>query len=187
MFLANILFRGHIDDEEDIKFVAHKHIAIFWGPLFKSFWLGIAPPFLLFYLMPPLILLWLGWLAIGVIVFIYKLCDWYFDVWLITDKGVLDIEWNGIFHRTSTKIEYHTINGVTFEIKGFWGTLFGYGTIVLDKIGDTTKFSMENAHRPKLIELNILRNQEEFLKHKSYKDHEALKGMLAEMLQTHNK
>lgn len=142
---------------------------------------GCTLPIIIFIFFPPALVYLAVWEVIGMLWFFYKLCDWYFDAWLITDKGVLDIEWNGFFHRSSTRIDYATISGLSFTITGFWGTIFRYGTISVDTFGNN-KFVLDNAADPKEVELQILSHQEKAIEDKSYRDHETLKGMLAEML-----
>lgn len=186
MVIPQFCFRSHLDDGEKINYIAHKHIWIYRMPLFKSLFLGVIVPLSLFFVFPPLLHIWLALAAVGALWFLYHLSDWYFDVWLVTNKGILDIEWNGFFHRSSTRIEYHTINGVSYEINGFWGTLFGYGDITVDTFGSATSFILKNGASPKELELEILRNQERFVQDKSYRDHETLKSMLADMLQNRN-
>ena len=42
---------------------------------------------------------------------------------LITNKGVIDLEWKGWFHRTSARILYSDIEAASYEIKGIMPTL----------------------------------------------------------------
>lgn len=181
MIIAKIFFGYHLEDDEHIKYIARQHIWLHRKPLFKSLFFGCLSPVVLFVFFPPLYYFWLSWLFLGFLWFLYRLCDWYFDAWLITNRGVLDIEWNGFFNRSSTRLEYQTISGLSFTIAGFWGTIFRYGTISIDTFGNN-KFILEFASDPKSVELQILSAQESAISDQSYRDHETLKKMLADMI-----
>lgn len=181
MLLARLFFGYHLEEGENIKYIARQHIWLHRKPLFKSLLLGVTLPVTLALIFPPFLIYWFVWLLVGGFWFFYRICDWYFDAWLVTDRSVLDIEWNGFFHRSSTRLEYHTISGLSFTITGFWGTVFRYGRISIDTYGNNS-FVLENAANPKEVELNILACQEKAVENQSYRDHETLKGILAEMI-----
>lgn len=125
------------------------------------------------------------WAFFGVCGLIYHFIDWYFDVWLLTTLGVIDIERNGLFDITSTRIEYHMIEGIAYNIKGFLQTLFNYGDITIDKLGAKTSVVLRNAASPKKLERKVMSYQEKYVYEKSIRDHQALKTMLSDMIAYH--
>jgi hypothetical protein len=116
---------------------------------------------------------------------IYHIIDWYFDAWLLTNQGVVNIEMGGIFSKSSTRVEYHMIEGIGYKVHGFFGTVFNYGDITVDKLGTSTSVVLLDAPNPKKIEKKVMYYQEKFLRSKSIRDHNALKNMLAEMIAYH--
>ena len=122
-------------------------------------------------------------------IFLYfvKTMEWYYDCLLITSIGVVDIERRGIFDNSSKRIEYESIDGVSYVIKGFLPTLLNYGDIVVDKMGSDIQINLQDAANPRKVEKIIMKHQEECMEKKSYVDHEALKGLLADMITTHVK
>ncbi len=62
-----------------------------------------------------------------------------------------------------------------------------YGNIVIDKMGSGIHINLYDAPNPGLVNKKIMDYQTEFVKDKMYSDHEALKGMLADMIATHVK
>lgn len=144
---------------------------------------GFALPAIFYVLLPiePFIYAWYVWFSIGIIKLIYELADWYFDAWLITNVSVIDVEWNGFFNRSSTRIEYSGIRGITYNIKGFWGTILGFGDIIIEHFLYTESFRLNKASNPKKIERAILNEQEIFTNAKTMQDHEALKNMIVEL------
>jgi len=111
--LANIFFRSYLNQGEKIYFVAHTHPFINYASFFKALVLGIVLPLGFNLIMPPFFVIWMGWLAVGILLFLYELLDWYMDAWIITNLGIIDLQWDGFFNKSSTRIEYHTIEGVT--------------------------------------------------------------------------
>ncbi|KKP37623.1 hypothetical protein A2483_01095 [Candidatus Peregrinibacteria bacterium RIFOXYC2_FULL_33_13] len=184
MVLAKILFKTYLEENEELKYVAHRHLFTEWRNFAKTIIASLILPIIFYILFPfaPFLYLWILWFSIGIIRFIYKLADWYFDVWLITDLSVIDVQWNGIFDRSSSRMEYTGIKGLTYNIKGFWGTIFGYGDTTLEHAINSNNFVLEKAAHPKKIERILLNNQNEFIHSQTMSDHEALKQMLIEML-----
>jgi len=185
MNLYSFIFGSHLDDEEEIIDVAHRHLIIYIRDSFKTLFFGIVLPILFFFIFPEYPLIPLLWGGIGLIGMLYHFIDWFFDAWLITNTGVIDIERNGLFDRSSTRIEYHMIEGMSYNIRGVWQTIFNYGEITLDKLGANTTVLLKDGTNPKKIERKIMRYQEQFVKERSIRDHHALKDMLSEMIAYH--
>ncbi len=172
-----------MNEGEKIYFVAHTHPFLHYGTLFKTLLLGIALPLGFNVLMPPFQLIWYAWIALGGFMFIYKLLDWYMDAWIITNIGIVDLQWDGFFKKSSTRIEYHTIEGITYEIQGFWGAILNFGNIMIEKMGTGTIVTLDNVAFPKKVEREVLHYQDKFVRHRNLKDETALKDLLVQMVQ----
>lgn len=178
-------FEGYLDDGERILTVAHRHILILKIDSIKTVFFGIILPIFGYLLFPDLIFVFVVWGCVGLVGYVYHLIDWYFDAWLLTNVGVIDIERNGLFDVTSTRIEYHMIEGIAYNIKGFWATFFNFGDITIDKLGAQTSVILKDASNPKKLERTVMRYQEEFVYERSIRDHQALKSMLSDMIAYH--
>ena len=185
MDLKYYLFQGHLDEGEKILDVAHRHLFILFKSSFKTFFFGVALPCLLYLFFPQALLIAFAWLVGGLIGMIYHIIDWYFDAWLITNFGVIDIDRNGLFDRSATRIEYHMIEGTSYTITGFWATVLNFGDIVIDKLGTKTSVILNDATAPKKVERKVTRFQEKYVNDRSFRDHQALKDMLADMIAYH--
>ena len=49
---------------------------------------------------------------------VYVVFDWYNDVWLITDRGVIDVDWQ-YFSGNIQYIDYHDIHGIEIRTNSF--------------------------------------------------------------------
>jgi hypothetical protein len=187
MIVQNFLFRKHLNDNEKIVAVAHRHFIIVLPQVFKALFFGALIPFFIFILFPQTAMYMLIWMWAGALGLLYHLYDWYFDAWLMTNQGLLDVEWKGMFDKTSTRIEYHMIEGIAYEIKGFWSTIFNYGIVTLEKVGAGTLVQLTNVSHPKKVEQKLLVCQKKYMTQKSMREHGALKDLLTEMIVDHVK
>jgi len=180
-----IFFKKYTDDGEYILRVAHKHVLVLKIDAAKSVVFGNILPVFLYLLFPKLLIIWAGWFLFGLFGFFYHFIDWYYDAWVLTNLGVIDIERDGFFNLTSTRIDYHMMEGISYTVNGFIRTVFNYGDITIDKLGSKTSVILRNAANPRGLERHVMKCQEEFVANKSITDHQALKGMLAEMIAYH--
>lgn len=181
------MFGSFLDDGERILYVAHRHILILKIHSAKPMFFGILMPLFGYFLFPVFFFFFVLWAFIGVLGMIYVVYDWYFDVWLLTNIGVIDIERNGLFDVTATSIEYHMMEGISYNIKGVLPTIFNYGTITIDKLGNKTSVVLNDASNPKRLERIVMKYQEKFVFERSVRDHNVLKDMLSDMLAYHAK
>ena len=177
--------KKYIDEGESIMWVAHKHVLVLKFEAAKSVFFGVLLPIALYVLFPKMLVLWTLWTMGGVFAFVYHYIDWYYDAWILTNLGVVDIERDGLFNVTSTRIDYHMMEGISYTVNGFIRTVFNYGDITIDKLGSKTSVILKDAANPRNLERQVMKFQEQFVSSKSLTDHQALKNMLAEMIAYH--
>ncbi|MBI2638446.1 hypothetical protein HYW83_02545 [Candidatus Peregrinibacteria bacterium] len=182
--IRDYLYKSYLAEGENIVFVIHRHLLMQSKDFFRIAFFGLFLPLFGWWLFPKIMLFAAAWLAIGVLRFIYEFFDWYYDVWLVTNASLIEIMWKGFFEKSSARIEYHIIQGIGYEVKGFWRTLFNFGTIALEKFtGNASVF--DGAVNPKKKAEMLTKAQEEFVTNKSFRDHRALQGVLTDLLQQH--
>ncbi|MBD3360306.1 hypothetical protein GF366_00725 [Candidatus Peregrinibacteria bacterium] len=179
------LFKTFLDEGEEIVNVAHRHFLIWKIDSSKTWFFGIILPVFGYFLFPQALIAFIIWGGVGVFGLIYHFIDWYYDAWILTNYGVIDIERNGFFDITTTRIEYHMIEGTSYTVKGFWQTLFNFGDIIIDKLGAQTHVVLKDAYRPKRLERLVMKCQEKYVYERSIRDHNALKDMLSDMIAYH--
>ncbi|PIP65532.1 hypothetical protein COU77_02450 [Candidatus Peregrinibacteria bacterium CG10_big_fil_rev_8_21_14_0_10_49_16] len=181
--LRNFFFGRHIDEDEELIAVIHKHWllgakALFWPTLsilLTVFVLSQLPTKLMFYLAAL-------WTMISLVWWIRNFFDYYLDAWLITDSGIIDIEWFGWFHRRSTRILFSDIEGVSYEISGIGATLLRYGTVSIERISSGEEVELEYVPHPREVEGIILDQMEEYLNQKNLKDSKHVQEILANLV-----
>ncbi len=179
----DFFFRRHLDDEENVRLIVHKH----WMLGVKS--LSFPTLALLLVLWIPVVVthpsvpyVTLALCALCFLWWLRNFLDYYLDVWIITDEGIIDLEWHGWFHRESSRVLYSDVQGVSYEIQGVAGTLLRFGTISVEKISTGSTISLPFIPRPRVVETMILRCMEEYLHAKNLKDAKTVQTLLAEFV-----
>ncbi len=186
MIIDKILFRHLLDEGEKLLMVAHVHPFMVYAQLLKVMFVGILVPALAYYLFPPLLTIWVVWVAVGVLLFIYRVLQWYLDAWLVTNVSVIDYEWESPFTRSTNRIEYGNIDGITNEVKGFWATIFRFGNIQITHVSGTPLI-LQNVASPRKVERFIMEHQSEFLHKQGFSDQAKLKDLLTKLLRSAGK
>ncbi|MFH1047269.1 MAG: PH domain-containing protein [Patescibacteria group bacterium] len=77
--------------------------------------------------------------------------EWYWNSFVITTRRVIDIDQIGFFKRTVSEAPYERVQDVSFTIEGVLGTLFKYGTIVVQTAGTHVNLELIYVHQPQKI------------------------------------
>jgi len=135
---AQLDFDGQRDDEE-LLFVFRRHIIA----MRKGFYLLLIP--FVISAIPPLIwqnnlelfLLPIIGLVVGLILFSYHFIMWYFTIYIVTDQRIRQITQRGFFGKDVVELRLSKIQNISYNIPGFSGELFKFGTIVIQTfVGD---------------------------------------------------
>lgn len=143
-------FDGQREGEE-LLFVFRRHIIA----MRKGFYLLLGPFALS--AIPPLIwqnnlelfILPLVGLGIGLLLFSYHFMMWYFTVYIVTNQRIRQITQKGFFGKNVVELKLSKIQNISYNIPGFSGEIFKYGTIVIQTyVGDLV---IHNAEHPDKI------------------------------------
>jgi hypothetical protein len=176
-------FKHHLESDEEVRLYLHKHWrlglkGLFWPTLsFLASWAFLViAPFLIIFTLVAL------WSALSVVWWIRNFLDYYLDVWLITDRAIIDVKWHGWFHRTATKILFSDVQGVSYEIKGISGTLLRYGSVTMEKISTGGTISLDDVSHPERVAAVILEHMEAYLHGKNIKDAKRIQDLLSDVV-----
>lgn len=183
MNFNSFLFDRHLDDDEEVSEIVHKHWILgikhlFWPIIsFLAAWafLYIAPFLMIFYIVSL-------WAVASLVWLLRNFFDYYLDAWIITDRGIIDVEWHGWFHRESTRVLYSDIQGISYEIQGVFSTLLRYGQVSVEKISTGNVVTLDHVSHPRRIESLILGNMELYLHSKNLKDATHVQELLGQLV-----
>lgn len=166
---------GQEVEGEKIIICTHRHWAAFLGAIFLTFILIILPVVGLLILGFTSDIFQTGWRNIIIlggsvyylIIFNFAFIEWityYYDIYIVTERRIIDIVQTGIFNRSITELPLLRIQNSTSEIKGFLPTLFAYGNVVTETAGEAAEsFVFRDVPNPVEVASKIMALQEKIL------------------------
>jgi len=159
--MAQKYFADQFEDEE-VLFVFRKHpivmrrglifgmltillgsLVVFWQPTYTAFLLGVG-----------------GGALAGAILMLPSWVTWYFSVFIVTDKRLIQITQKGFWHRSVIDMGLNQIQMVNYQISGPQETMLGFGTIMMQTfVGDLVIHEIGHPAKIQKKLLEILREQ----------------------------
>ena len=159
--MAQKAFADQFEDEE-VVFVFRKHpvvmrkgliagllcvllgsLVVFWQPTYIAFLLGV-----------------LGGAILGVIIMLPSWITWFFSVFIVTDKRLIQVTQKGFFHKSVIDMGLNQIQMVNYQVSGMQETLLGFGTIMMQTfVGDLIIHEIPHPAKIQKRLLEILREQ----------------------------
>lgn len=102
--------------------------------------------------------------------------DYYFDIWIITDERIINIEQKGLFMRQISEADYTKIQDVTAQIEGFLPTVINYGDVYIQTAAEKERFVFRTISRPYQIKDLLM----QLARKKKAKQFESLGEMIQE-------
>lgn len=116
--------------------------------------------------------LWMFWWLLLFVTWI----DYYFDVWVVTDQRVVNIEQNGLFNREISELEHGKIQDVTTEIHGLIPTLLKFGYVYIQTAGEQLRFKFKQVPNPVQVRAILMQLQKKAIEEQQRKEGEILRG-----------
>lgn len=157
------------DKDEQIVLEIHRH---WYKMIIESVFFGIVavlPPALFFVILKAseivinsnfylaFIFLFLIWLIIVWTAFFVAWTDYFLDLWIITNKRIIDIEQKGLFKRDIAVLPINQIQDIKIEIFGIINTLLKVGNIYIQSAAAQKEFSLEDARNPEKAKLVLMK------------------------------
>lgn len=74
--------------------------------------------------------------------------SWYFDLYIITDHRVVDIDFNNLLDKKFSEADLGRIQDVTSRVSGVSQTLFNYGTVLIQTAAEQNEIVFEKVPNP---------------------------------------
>ena len=85
----------------------------------------------------------------------YKFIFWYFNVYIVTNERVIDIDFRGILHKETSYAKLNQIQDISPKIIGFFGTFFHYGNVYIQTAAERPEFEFHNVENPNMVAQEI--------------------------------
>jgi len=97
----------------------------------------------------------LGVPVLVVLAWFYRWVGWYYTVFIVTDRRILEVKQKGIFDRKVDEWQLDNISNINYHINGFQAVLFGYGDITARTFVGTLE--MKTVHKPVEVHEQLVR------------------------------
>ena len=87
--------------------------------------------------------------------------EYYLDVFIISDKKIVNVEQKGLFIRQVSELKYERIQDVAVEVKGIIPTVLNYGDLYIQTAGEKERFVFRAMPDPYAIKNLIMGLQKE--------------------------
>lgn len=159
-------FEGEEEDEEVLIVLrAHPLVQIGWilSTIFFLFlpFIGLLA---LFFFQPvglPFSLItatvaFLVWALLILGVAFQQFLHWYFNLYILTDRRIVDIDFFGLFHRRISQTHLTNVQDITFSKAGILQNFLDFGDMELQTAGTLANFEFRNIPDPETNQKHIL-------------------------------
>lgn len=172
-----------LDTGETTVVVIRKHWIIFFlRTLFLA--LAMIAPLVAYAFIPAEALTALSQIISGVwALFIYMLfvlflwlvifidfTTYHLDVWVVTNRRIIDINQKTLFSRDTTTLMLEKIQDATVEVRGLLATVFNFGTLIIHTAGENPDIVIHYASDPIRSKDKILACEREVVAKKGSSD-----------------
>lgn len=77
--------------------------------------------------------------------------DFYFDIQIVTDRRIIDVNQNRLFDRHVAELNLEDIEDVSVQVSGALPTLFNYGDVVIQTAGERANFHFRHIPHPREV------------------------------------
>lgn len=161
-----VRFEGESKEEETLFFL-RAHVITNLGWVIMSGVAIILPVVtLIFFAYSPVVdvpistqtvLLSLGvWYLVIFGVAMQQFVGWFFNIYILTNKQIVDIDFFGLFHRKVSQTTLGNIQDVTYSKAGIFQNFFDYGNLFLQTAGTAMHFEFHSVPDPEGAQKQIL-------------------------------
>lgn len=103
------------------------------------------------------VIIFSGMYALSVVgLSLYGFVNYYLDVYIVTNKRIVDIQQKGFFRREIAELHLHQIQDVEARVEGFFQTLMHFGDIYIQTAGERENFVFEDVPHPYTLAKEIV-------------------------------
>lgn len=93
----------------------------------------------------------LAWYLITMIYMIENFLNWFFNVYIITNIRVVDIDFYNLIYKQVSDANLDKIQDVTYNMGGVVRTVFNYGNVLIQTAAEINEFEFEGVPQPNRV------------------------------------
>jgi hypothetical protein len=94
---------------------------------------------------------YIGFIVIGLGMTLKTFLIWFFNVYVITDERIIDVDFHSIIYKNVSSARLESIEDVTSRSVGPVAAVFNYGTILIQTAGARVQFEFDHIPDPAKI------------------------------------
>lgn len=156
-FPRGLKFHGQ-EQEEQVILVIRSHWIIYLPQILLTIlilllpWiLGVIAP-IVFKSIAIFLSLLVTSLLTGVSILVSAITKWYYNVDMITDQRVVDLDFPNVMAHTMSEAQLEHIEDVTQKQLGLLGSIFDVGTVYIQTAGSNQNIEFSNIPRPRDVQ-----------------------------------
>lgn len=120
---------------------------IILDPAMRSVTLQVEPVFSLTFLFIATIF----WYLISFGYFFQNLLNWFFNVYIVTTKKIVDVDFHGIIFKNISEATLENVEDVTSTVRGTFGVIFDIGDVYIQTAAERREFEFTQVDNPAKI------------------------------------
>jgi len=97
------------------------------------------------------------WYLITLAVFLEKFLSWYFNVYIITDERIIDVDFYSLVYKRISETKIDRIQDVSYSQGGLFQALFNFGNITIQTAAEVPEFEFDQVPQPAKV-VRVLNN-----------------------------
>jgi hypothetical protein len=90
----------------------------------------------------------LGWYLITLSFVLENFLTWYFNVYIITDERIIDVDFYNLIYKDISQAEADKIQDVSYQMGGVIRTIFNYGDVFIQTAAEKPNFEFLAVPKP---------------------------------------
>lgn len=142
------------DDQEQVILFLRQHPIVNLPWIFMSILMLTLPSVFIFF--PPYaslptnfqFVVTMGWYMFVFGYTLAKFMGWFFNIYILTDERVVDVDFKNIFFRKISTAKTEEIQDINVQSSGSFETFFGYGSIFIQTAAEVSQFEFLYVPNP---------------------------------------
>jgi uncharacterized membrane protein YdbT with pleckstrin-like domain len=145
------------EDQEEVLLLLRRHLittipwvftalAMIVGPLLLNF-----VPILTFLPSIHQFLALVLWYLLVIAFVIEKFLSWYFNVYIVTDERIIDVDFLNLLYRNISSAKIEHIQDVTVKVTGAIQGIFNFGNVSIQTAGEVPEIQFELVPKPQEV------------------------------------
>ena len=152
-FPTKVCFETQDDKEEVVLFLRqHPIVNVTW--ILIVIFMSVIPSIFGFF--PPYanlpanfqFVITMGWYMFVFGYALAKFMGWFFNIYILTDERVVDVDFQNIFFRKISTAKIEEIQDINIQSSGSFETFFGYGSIFIQTAAEVSQFEFMLVPNP---------------------------------------